>query len=158
MRKKSKYKPRAILANPLGYVLESMTPVAKHDSFMIDLKIKNHGAMAAVMQGKGTRQDIDLLIQMLNITEALYRLGFGTEYKDVVREGLAALREMATRGAPTNRFILRASEIKALNDAMELHDAQMEVITIKDMERAIKLVYEEIRNKRATTIKGIHHD
>ncbi len=158
MRKKSKYKPRAILANPMGYVLESMTPVSKHNSFMVDLMIKNHGAMTSLMQGKATRKDIDALIQMTNITEALYRLGFGTEYKDVVSAGLEALREVAARGAKDNRFILRASEIKALNDAMELHDAQMEVITIKDMERAIKLVYEEIRNKRATTIKGIHHD
>jgi hypothetical protein len=158
MRKKSKYKPRAILANPLGYVLESMTPVAKHDSFMIDLKIKNHGAMTSVMQGKGTRQDVDALIQMLNVTEALYRLGFGTEYKDVVNAGLIALRELAARGAPTNKFILRASEIKALNEAMELHDAQMEVITIRDMEKAIKIVYEEIRNKKAIPIKGVHYE
>ena len=156
MRKKSKYKPRAILANPMGYVLESMTPVAKHDSFMIDLKIKNHGAMTSVMQGKGTRQDIDALIQMLNITEALYRLGFGSEYKEVIAEGLEALREVAGRGAATGRFIMRASEIKAMNEAMELHDAQMEVITIKDMENAIKVVHEEIRSKRATPIKGAH--
>lgn len=153
MRKKSKYRPRAVLANPLGYVLEGMQPVAKQSSFMVDLKIKNHGAMAAVMQGKGTRQDIDLLISMVNVTEALCRLGFGADYRDVVQAGLKELRELAERGAAANKFVMRASEIKALNEAMELHDAQMEIITIKDMESAVKIVKEEIRHKRATPIK-----
>lgn len=156
MRKRSKYRPRERLVNPLGYVLESITPVSKHNSFMIDLKIRNHGAMAALMQGKATRQDIDTLIQMANITEALYRLGFGSEYKAVIAEGLEALREVAGRGAASEKFIMRASEIKAMNEAMELHDAQMEVITIKDMENAIKIVHEEIRSRRAMPIKGVH--
>lgn len=154
MRKKSKYRPKAILANPLGYVLEGMKPVAKHDSFMVDLKIKNHGAMTAVMQGKGTRQDIDLLIGMVNITEALYRLGVGTDYKEIIQTGLQELRAVAERGVAGNKFVMRASEIKALNEVLELHDAQMEVITVKDMEKAIKIVHEEYRNKRAIPIKA----
>lgn len=152
MRKRSKYRPRPVLRNPVGFVLESLTPVAKHDSFLLDLKIKNHGAMAALMRGAATRTEIDLLIQMVNITEALYRLGFGKEYADVVGLGLDSLRDVARRGADTGKFVLRASEIKALNDVMELHDAQMEVIVLKDMERAIDLVYKEYERGKMTPI------
>lgn len=153
MRKRSKYRPKHVLLNPVGFVLEGMTPVAKHDSFMIDLKIKNHGAMTAVMQGKGTRQDIDLLISMVNVTEALCRFGFGADYRAVISTGLTELRALAERGAAANKFVMRASEIKALNEAMELHDAQMEIITVKDMENAVRIVKEEIKHKRATPIK-----
>jgi hypothetical protein len=152
MRKRSKYRPKKVLVNPVGYVLEGMTPVGKHDSFLLDLKIKNHLSMSSLTQGKATREDMDKLISMSNITEALYRLGFGTDYKDVLRDGSTALLDIARRGAETNRFVLWGVEMKALNTLMELHDAQMEVITIKDMERAVALVENERRQKRMTSI------
>ena len=136
----------------MGYVLESMTPVASHDNFLLDLKIKNHSAMALLTQGKATREDMDKLINMSNITEALYRMGFGTEYKDVLANGSSALLAVARRGAETNRFVLWAQEMTALNDLMELHDAQMDVITIRDVEKAIALVENERRQKRMTNI------
>ena len=152
MRKRSKYRPRGILANPLGYVLESMTPVAKHDSFLIDLKIKNHGAMANLTQGRATREDMDALIAMINFVEALYRMGIGTEYKDVVQEGLDALHAVGKRGVENGRFILKATEMTALNTAMELHDAQMEIITVKDMEKAFAIVEGEYRARKMRPI------
>lgn len=152
MRKRSKYRPRGMLANPLGYVLESMTPVTKHESFLIDLKIKNHGAMTNLTQGKATREDMDALIAMINFVEALYRMGIGAEYKDVVQEGLDALRAVGKRGIESGKFILKASEMTALNTAMELHDAQMEVITVKDMEKAFAIVEGEYRARKMRPI------
>lgn len=152
MRKKSKYRPKRVLLNPVGFVLENLTPVRMHSSFMTDLKIKNHGALATLMQGRATRADIDALIQMVNITEALYRLGFGNDYGDIVNNALVALRDVAARGADSGHFIMKASEIKAMNEAIELHDAQMDVIVLKDMERAIELVNQEYRRGRMTAI------
>jgi hypothetical protein len=141
-----------MLANPLGYVLESMTPVTKHESFLIDLKIKNHGAMTNLTQGRATREDMDALIAMINFVEALYRMGIGTEYKDVVQEGLDSLRAVGKRGVESGKFILKASEMVALNTAMELHDAQMEVITVKDMEKAFAIVEGEYRARKMRPI------
>ena len=152
LKKRSKYRPKAVLLNPLGYVLESITPVARLEKFFIELKIKNHDALRALTQGEAVRADIDTLIATTNITEALYRLGFGREYGDVVREGLDALRAVAKRGADNGRFILKASEMGALNLAMELHDAQLEIITLKDMENAIKVVDEEYRLRKMRPI------
>lgn len=152
MRKRSKYRPKPQLANPLGYVLESMVPVAKHESYLVDLKIKNHLAMTTLTQGLATRNDIDTLIATVNITEALYRLGFGKEYADVVRDGLDALRDVGRRGVESGKFILKSSEMNALNLVMELHDAQMDLITIKDMEKAMNLVREEFRQRKMRSI------
>ena len=152
MRKRSKYRPKGVIMNPMAYVLEGMTPVAYHDSFLVDLKIKNHGAMATLTQGNATRVDIDALITMGNFVEALFRMGFGTEYKGVVQDGLAALLAVGRRGAQTGRFILKAEEMNALNTLMELHDAQMDVITVKDMEKAFKIVEAELRARKMTPI------
>jgi len=148
MRKRSKYRPKGVFTNPVAYVMEGMTPVAKHDSYLVDLKIKNHGALTALTTGHAVRADIDTLIAMSNICEALYRMGFGREYDDVVRLGSDALFTVGRRGAETNRFILRADEMNALNDLMDLHDAQMDVITIKNMEQAFRVVEAEYRARK----------
>jgi hypothetical protein len=152
MRKRSKYRPKHVLTNPLGYVLESISPVASHKAFMLDLKIKNHGAMTLLTTGKAAYADIDTLIAMVNMTEAFARLGFGSDYSAVVRDGLQALRDVGKRGAASGSFILKAHEMNALNSVMELHDAQMDVVTLKDMDAAIGLVREEYRLKKMTPI------
>jgi hypothetical protein len=152
MRKRSKYRPRTVISNPVAYVLESLSPVNSHASFMVDLKIKNHGAMDSLTKGVAKHADIDTLISMVNMTEAFARLGFGEAYSDVVLAGLQALRHVGKRGAASGNFVLKASEMNALNSAMELHDAQMDIVTLKDMDRAIALVQEEYRLRKMTPI------
>jgi len=152
VRKRSKYRAKPVLLNPLGYVIGGMAPVVAHDTYLVDLKIKNHGAMTQLTRGLATREDVDVLIPMGNMCEALYRMGFGTEYADVVQQGLDALFEVARRGMGAGKFILRSQEMTALNALMELHDAQMGVITVKDMDRAIALVKQEHAHKRVRRI------
>lgn len=151
MKKRSAYRPKPKLINPLMYVLESLKPVREHDSYLIDLKIKNHGAMSNLTKGVATRDDMELLIGMVNVAEALYRLGYGKEYKQVVKDGLDALDAVGKRGVTTGRFILRAQEMSDLNTIMELHDAQMELITVKEMERVTDMINEDFRNKKMRT-------
>lgn len=153
MKKRSAYRPKPMLINPLMYVLESLKPVREHDSFLIDLKIKNHGAMSSLTRGEANRDDMDALITMVNVVEALYRLGYGQEYGDVVRDGLDALHEVGKRGVATGRFVLKSKEMSDLNTVMELHDAQMEVITIKDMERVTEMVRKEFEQRKMRTFK-----
>ena len=153
MRKRSKYRPKGVRLDTMGFVRESITPVMAHNSFAVDLRLTNHAALADLTQGVATRRTIDVLINALNITESLWRLGFGKEYRNVVDAGIRALRAVGKRGIETDKFVLKSEEMLALNEAMELHDAQLEVITVGDMDRAIHIVHEEIRNKRATPIK-----
>ena len=152
MKKRSKYRPRGVLVNPVAYVLESFRPVKDHDSYLIDLKIKNHAAMEALTKGQASRSDMDVLISMVNVCEALYRLGFGEDYGDVVQEGLDALHDVGGRGVKTGRFILKAHEMSRLNLVMELHDAQMEIITIKDMEKVVDMVNKEFNQRKMRRI------
>ena len=152
MRKRSKYRPKPVLQNPLGYVLEGLEPVRSHGSHALNLKIKNHLALSNLTQGKATRHDIDILINMVNIVEALYRLEFGKEYAEEVQHGLQALYAVAVRGKDSSRFILKADEMNALNTITELHDAQLEVITLKDLDQAVVLVEKERRAKRMQSV------
>lgn len=154
MRKRNKkYKPKGVIVDTMSWVKSGLKPIAETGDAITVLKLRNHGAMAALTKGEATRQDLDILISCMNITEAYWRMGFGTEYKEIVSAGLAALRSVGKRGIESSRFILKADEMAALNEAMELHDAQLEASTVKEMERALDIVTQEIKHKRATPIK-----
>ena len=148
MRKRSKYKPKKVLLNPMGFVLEGMTPARAHSKIMLDLRIRHHAAMTSLTKGTATHHDIDTLIASMNMTEAFYRLGVGREYNNEIRDALNAIRELQARGADSGRFILRAAEMQAINEALAIHDAQLEVVTIKDMENAINIVNKELQQLR----------
>ena len=152
MRKRSKYRPKPTLVNPLGYVIESLKPVASHDQYLLDLKIKNSMAMSALLRGKADHDDMDILVAMSNVVEALYQLGFGTEYKNVAIDGREAILRIVYRAAEIKRFTPTGVEIQALNSMMELHDAQMEIITVKDMERALQFIDTKMQKNEATRL------
>lgn len=149
MRKRSSYRPKGVRLDVMGYVMQSITPVTSHGSVVLDLRLKNHAALATLTQGQATHADVDVLVAALNVMEVLKRHGFGVEYKDLVREGLNALRDVKARGAESGRFVLKAPEMAALNLAMELHDAQLDAITIRDLEKALLVVYSELGGKKS---------
>jgi len=142
---RKKYRPRPVLQNPVGYVLESMMPLRNHDFPLLDLRIKNSEAMLSLMRGSATKAEIDKLVAMSNVTEALWQMGFGKEYANVTIGGREALLSIVQRAVARGKFIPTGPEINALNLLMELHDAQMEVITVKDMEEAVKRVEQQMR-------------
>ena len=153
MRKRSKYRPKAVLVNPVAYVVEGMTPVAQHDNFLVDLKIRNHMAMSNLTRGQATRDDMEELVMLGNVVEALLRMGFGKEYSEISGEGIKAILDVARRGlANDNKFILNAKEMNALNNLMELHDAQMDVVAVRHIEQAMELIDKEKRNGKMQSI------
>lgn len=154
MRKRSKYRPKPIIPNPMAYVLEGMTPVTKYGDYLVTLKIRNHEALANLTQGKATKGDMDLLFNMFNIAEALYRLGFGREYGDLLLQARTALIEVGERGAASGRFLVTGPQMNTINLVMDLHDAQLDLCTIKDVEEATRLVQLEHQRGNVTRVKG----
>lgn len=154
MRKRSKYRPKGVRLDAVDYVLTSIKPLSTLTSEVATLRIKNHGALTAICQGRAGRTDIDMLIAALNIAEALVIQGVGKDYAVEIRAGQDALRDMAKRGVDLgNRFILRAMELQAINLAMDVHDAQLDAITMQQLERAIDYVTRVIRAGGARAIK-----
>ncbi len=154
MRKRSKYRPRPIRTDALDYVLTSLKPVRHLQAEIAALRIRNHGALAEVCKGNGNRDDIDVLIAALNIAEAMVVQGVGADYACEIRAGQDALLEMTKRGiSMSNRFILKAPELAAINLAMEVHDAQLDAITVQQLERALQYVHRVVRSGGARAIQ-----
>lgn len=136
----------------MAFVKESMTPVARHESYLLDLKITNSAAMVALMQGHAKKRDMDVLIAMSNIVKALCDMGFGAQHQSIATEGRAAIMTIVFRAVDKLRFVPTGPEIKALNQLMELHDAQMDAITVADMERAIAFAKRKIAAKKSVFV------
>lgn len=149
MRKRSKYRPKGVLPDPMTWLLAGMKPF-KDVPFSVDLRIKNHGAMDALRRGVATKDDIDVLISAFNMTEACMRLrpDLGADWAEEIKAGLDALHAVAVRGANSMRFILKAQELTAMNLVMELHDAQLDQTTVQDLEKAMDIVKEEHRLRK----------
>ena len=149
---RKKYRPKARLVNPMDYVMEGFAPLESAGTYLMDLKLVNHSAMTELLAGRATKKQMDALIAMSNICESLQRMGFGAEYKDVTTEGRYALVAITIRAVEKLKFVPTGLEIQMLNRLMELHDAQMDVITVQDMERAITTAMRELKKKRAIVL------
>jgi len=152
MRKKSKYKPKGIRLDALNWVLSGLKPISSVDDAIVVLKAKNHSALTEVVQGRGNRDQIDVLIAALNMCEAYAVHGKGKDWLPEINEAQDALYHMAQRGVNTEKFLFRGPEMQAVNLAMEIHDVQLEQSTVKQLEDMADFVAKQIVLKRARPI------
>jgi len=154
MRKKSSYKPRPVRVDNLNWILAGMKKVGTLPTAGVDLKLKNHGALDSILMGKGTRDHVDVLIAAVNICEALVRIrdDLGLDWATEIKAAQDALYTMAKRGVEKGRFAFTGPEMTAMKLVMDVHDAQLDNCTVKEMERALFIVYEEVRQKKARPI------
>lgn len=153
MRKKSKYRPKGVRVDALNWVLSGLKPVVTHGE-VFNLRTKNHIAMASLIAGTGTRDDVDTLIAAMNMTEALslIRHELGLDWKQEINAAQDALFTMAQRGLTKNRFLFTGPEMQALKLAMEIHDAQIDRCTIQDFEKAMSLIEHTVQSNKARRI------
>ena len=152
MRKRSRYRPKGVIVDTMQWVRVGMKPVAHAHKEMVTLQIKNHLALKTLRQGAGGKADVDVLITALNVAEALTRLDIGAEHATAIKAGQDGLYALACRGVSQGRFIFSGPELQAVNLAMEVHEAQMEICTIAKLEKAVMIIKNELRHKRMRVI------
>lgn len=136
----------------MAFVQETMEPIKDRNEGTV-FKLRNHQAMAALAKGNGTIIDVDVVLEALNVTEALAKLNVGTDWSAEIQVAQDALSTMASRGlANGNRFIFKAQELTAINLAMEVHDAQLDAVSVGKMIEAIFLVRNVKRSGAARAI------
>jgi hypothetical protein len=152
MRKKSRYKPKGVRLDAVNWVLAGMKPVSSVGDAIVVLKAKNHSALTEVVQGRGNRDQIDVLIAALNMCEAYAIHGTGKDWLPEINEAQDALYHMAQRGVNAEKFLFRGPEMQAVNLAMEVHDRQLEESTVSMLEKMTDFVTKQIILKRARPI------
>ena len=138
----------------LNWVLSGLKPM-NSIPITTDLRIKNHAAMDTLRRGDATVADIDILIGAFNMAEGYVRLRpeLGFDWIDEIKAGQDALHAVGKRGVESGRFILKATELAAMNLVMELHDAQLDQTTVRDMELVMEIIDKEYKAKKMRPMK-----
>lgn len=90
-----------------------------------DLAIAYHGALNAIAHGKGTEEDANTLALAANIALMLVELGLGIDQLPTVHAGQDAIVNMMHREQRTGRLGFTGEELRAVQDLLDLHDAQL---------------------------------
>lgn len=144
-----KYRPRAVSINPLTEIFGGMS--GAHADHLRVLNLRNHAALAAMVQGRGTRSEWDMLVGAINMANVMCEQGIGNEFRAATIAGRNALCEVGKRYHRIDKFVLTGAELAALNEAFACHDAQLENIRAIDVERAADEVMRRIREGVNTT-------
>jgi len=154
MRKRSKYKPKGVRLDAMAWVMSGMKPFTSV-SLAVDIRIKNHVAIDQLRKGEANKEDIDIIIGAFNMMEGFGRMGIGNDWAEEIRIGQDALLAVARRGVRMNmRFVATGPELTAINLAMEIHDAQLDACTVRQLEQALDIVKEDVIYKRARAINA----
>jgi len=154
MRKRSKYKPKGVRLDNMAWIKQGMQPM-RDNEHVTNLRIKNHAALLDMAQGRGSRDSIDVLIAAMNVAEALAIVNYDKLGGHLLREIDAAqnaLDAMGKRSLAKGVFRFTGPELQAMNTGMEIHDQQLDTCNIAELERAIVVVQEHIRNRKARAI------
>ena len=148
-----KYKPKGVRLDAIQWVINGFRNISETGDAVLHLKIKNHESLECLRKGEATRMDIDAIISAFNMAEALARMQIGDDYAAEIKAGQDALLAVAKRGVSRDdRFVLKAEELTAINLVLEIHDAQLEITTIGELEKAMDIVTKEIRMRKARPV------
>ena len=154
MRKRSKYRPRQQLVNPVQWVLSGFQPMRENEH-AVPLKIKNHQAMFDMTSGEANRDTVDVLIAAMNMAEALATVNpekLGGHLAAEIRAAQDALHAMGKRSLAKGVFRFTGPELVAMNIGMDIHDQQLDTCNIAELDEAVQIVAKAIRHKKARAI------
>jgi hypothetical protein len=155
MRKRSKYKPKPQLADPVGFVVESSTLLTKHGNYVVDWQLRNNSAFEKLLKGIADKKDLSTLTASRNITEALIVTLGGHDIDGTLSRSAVALIDICDRGNAGKGVAMKADEMQAMRDLMGLHDELLEVVTVGQFEKALTYAKKEINAGRAARLKDI---
>jgi hypothetical protein len=142
MRKRSSYRPRAII-NPMHTISENIPFDQKE---ITHLAVPPRLAIEAIRYGKGTESDFDTLACIVNVclirTEQIG--GDKTDALKVCHDAMEALMKMKERAQRTGKIGFGIGEMDALVPALDLHEQLIELSTPKQMADALRQVLHRI--------------
>ena len=149
---RKKYKPKGVIIDTMTWVQAGLKKVDQIGAGTT-LKIRNHDVMNSLRLGVASRRDIDGIVDAMNVAEALCRRGIGSDWLPEINDAQDKLLTLARRGVANGfKFIVRGEELKALNLGMEVHDAQLDAVNVRELELAMNDVIENHRLKKVRHI------
>lgn len=155
MKKKSKYKPKPIRTDTFTYVISGFKKVANVPDAGTKLLLRNHASFDELRAGRGDIEHVDIMINMVNMAEALAKLQLGRDWLPEIRQAQDAIYTMAQRGVSGKKFLFTGEEMGMVQQILELHDEQLRNCSVKKMEEALEVIEKEYRHKKMRRIEAL---
>lgn len=149
-RNKKYQGPKYVCRNVLSTVFGGMG--SAHGDHLRELQIENHLAMVEMAQGRGTREQWNLIVGAINMANVMCEQGIGNEFREktiAARDAMLAVGKRAVQN--DDRFIFKGDELQAINEALDCHDAQLENSRAIDVDRAAMTVEHRVRHRINST-------
>ncbi|MGL4231674.1 MAG: hypothetical protein ACRCWJ_09945 [Casimicrobium sp.] len=140
MSARKAYQPKPIdrmaWAKRLGRVREHSIPM--RDDEKVEVALIFRRAFDALTKGECDGDLFAGLVMPVNMAIVLCEMNIGAEYMPdaiTARDALFAIDETKTK---TGRYISRGPEIEALRKIIEIHEAQMDVVSMAELRAAVE--------------------
>ena len=143
MSKRKAYRPKPVHGNPLTYMFSGLMRIDPHE--LVELRLKNLKAIVDVTTGQANCETWNKITGCVNISLILTEYGIGQDYHDDLVAGREALISMGRRYLEHDRFGFTGEELRTINLMMEIHDAQLEIARVIDIERAVMEIDRRLR-------------
>lgn len=147
---RKKYRPGAAVAKAQMARIARLPLDKRSDS----LYFRMHGAVSSIVGGKGTQADWDDVAAALNVAMVLSEVVYDSEYRSDIFAASIAHARCGSRKLDTGRFGYSGEELKAINLALDVHEAQLANITNAELDRAIAEVKRRQRAQPTITPKN----
>lgn len=151
-RNKSYQGPKYVAKNPAVTFFGGMSD--QHAKHLQTTLLANHTALSNMARGVGDAYDWDRLNGAINMALVMCEQGIGAEYRDQFIDAREAMLSCVRRAHKTERYLFTGDELRAMNEAMGSHDAQMTCIRAIDVDRAAAEVVRRLSNK--INVASIH--
>lgn len=142
---RKKYRPKGVIPDPISYVVSGLQPLASSDK--LRLGIINHGSMQRLVTGKADREDWQNICTLLNVCVVMAEQGIGEEFISDIKNAMLAHATCGKRLVKHGKLGYTGEELNLVNTAIEIHDQQLALATVQQMELAHKEVYKRLLNK-----------
>lgn len=132
------YRPRERLVDPVQWAVAGVhkLPTASIDAAFVPI----NAAMELLRKGVATRDDWNMVSQALNVAEALASLNIGENLLPAIMAGQRWLHQIVLRMLERGSSTCYAAELSAIDEALVMYRAQMQVCTQAEFGRAVARV------------------
>lgn len=141
--------PKRIVPNNISAFFGGMSDT--HAEYLQRTKLSIHVAMSNIVRGVGEPFDWDDVNQAISMALVMSEQGIGANYVEEFKRGRDALIYCVERYKRTGKFGFTGDELKALNEAISCHEAQMTCVRGIDVDRAANEVCRRLKNHINTT-------
>ena len=154
MKKRSSYRPRSIIRDPIGYVIKGMSPMTPQQ--ILNCSLQHHDALYRMTHGEASMADWQLVCHMINTSVALSQTLFDGAYLDDLKAAMVAHASAGRRKLDGKGLAYTGAELTAVNTALAINDEQIKLATMQEIGVAIRVVDEAHRQKNfyASVMQG----